>query len=128
MDLDARVGSMLLAVLFWWRHTYETTEVGSGGPSGGTSGSNWIDGINLFPFRHLRQRPGPIIRFYCDALGFEKAESHEIGSEFARLMDLPDVTVTSQFIRKGTTSIELLGFTEPPRSATHRPGPSTNSV
>jgi catechol 2,3-dioxygenase-like lactoylglutathione lyase family enzyme len=54
------------------------------------------------------------IRFYCDALGFEKAESHTIGSEFARLMDLPDVTMTSQFIRKGTTSIELLGFTEPP--------------
>lgn len=53
------------------------------------------------------------IPFYCDALGFEKAESHEIGSEFARLMDLPDVTVTSQFIRKGTTSVELLGFTEP---------------
>jgi lactoylglutathione lyase len=53
------------------------------------------------------------VRFYCDALGFEKAESHSIGSEFARLLDLPDVAVTSQFIRKGTTSIELLGFTEP---------------
>jgi lactoylglutathione lyase len=53
------------------------------------------------------------VRFYCDALGFEKADSHTIGSEFARLMDLPDVAVTSQFIRKGTTNIELLGFTEP---------------
>ena len=31
------------------------------------------------------------LRFYCEALGFEKAESHVIGSEFARLMDLPDV-------------------------------------
>jgi lactoylglutathione lyase len=54
------------------------------------------------------------VRFYCDALGFEKAESHTIGSEFARLMGFADVAVTSQFLRKGTTSIELLGFTDPP--------------
>src|ERR1700679_3850842 len=53
------------------------------------------------------------LRFYCDALGFEKAESHEIGREFAQLMDFPDVAVTSQFIRKGTTAIELLAFSEP---------------
>jgi catechol 2,3-dioxygenase-like lactoylglutathione lyase family enzyme len=53
------------------------------------------------------------LRFYCDALGFEKAESHVIGSEFAQLMDLPDVSVTSQFIRKGTVAIELLAFSEP---------------
>jgi catechol 2,3-dioxygenase-like lactoylglutathione lyase family enzyme len=53
------------------------------------------------------------LRFYCDALGFEKAEIHVIGSEFAPLMDLPDVTVTSQFIRKGSTAIELLAFSEP---------------
>jgi catechol 2,3-dioxygenase-like lactoylglutathione lyase family enzyme len=53
------------------------------------------------------------LRFYCEALGFEKAESHVIGSEFAQLMDLPDVAVTSQFIRQGTTTIELLAFTKP---------------
>jgi catechol 2,3-dioxygenase-like lactoylglutathione lyase family enzyme len=53
------------------------------------------------------------LRFYCEALGFERAESHAIGSEFARLMDLPDVVVTSQFVRKGTTAIELLAFEEP---------------
>jgi catechol 2,3-dioxygenase-like lactoylglutathione lyase family enzyme len=53
------------------------------------------------------------LRFYCEALGFEKAESHAIGSEFARLMDLPDVTVTSQFIRRGPTAIELLAFVDP---------------
>ncbi len=53
------------------------------------------------------------LRFYCDALGFEKAESHAIGSEFAALMDLPDVAVTSQFIRRGPTAIELLAFSEP---------------
>ena len=40
------------------------------------------------------------VRFYCEAFGFEKAESHDIGQEFARLMDFPDVVLTSQFIRK----------------------------
>ena len=53
------------------------------------------------------------VRFYCDGLGFEKAESHAIGSEFARLMDLDDVSMTSQFIRRGPTAIELLAFAEP---------------
>jgi lactoylglutathione lyase len=53
------------------------------------------------------------VRFYCEALGFEKAESHEIGTEFARLMDFPDVAVTSQFIRRDATAIELLAFHEP---------------
>jgi lactoylglutathione lyase len=53
------------------------------------------------------------LRFYCDALGFEKAESHEIGSEFAGLMEFPAVDVTSQFIRRGSTAIELLAFREP---------------
>ena len=59
------------------------------------------------------------LRFYCDALGFEKAEAHAIGSEFARLMDLPDVVVTSQFIRKGPTAIELLAFEEPAPFGAH---------
>jgi catechol 2,3-dioxygenase-like lactoylglutathione lyase family enzyme len=53
------------------------------------------------------------LRFYTEAFGFEKAESHVIGQEFARLMDFPDVVLTSQFIRKGATTIELLAFTEP---------------
>jgi lactoylglutathione lyase len=53
------------------------------------------------------------LRFYCEGLGFDRAESHAIGSEFAKLMELPDVAVTSQFIRKGTTAIELLAFSEP---------------
>jgi lactoylglutathione lyase len=53
------------------------------------------------------------LRFYCEALGFEKAESHAIGSEFAQLMEFSDVSVTSQFIRRGTTAIELLAFSEP---------------
>ena len=56
---------------------------------------------------------GRSLRFYCDALGFEKAEAHTIGSEFAGLMELPGVAVTSQFIRRGPTAIELLAFSEP---------------
>jgi lactoylglutathione lyase len=53
------------------------------------------------------------LRFYCDALGFEPSESHAIGSEFAALMDLPDVAVTSQFIRREQIAVELLAFHEP---------------
>ena len=53
------------------------------------------------------------LAFYCGALGFEKAESHEIGAEFARLMELDRVAVTSQFIRRGPAAIELLFFHEP---------------
>jgi catechol 2,3-dioxygenase-like lactoylglutathione lyase family enzyme len=53
------------------------------------------------------------VRFYCDALGFERAESHAVGNVFGPLMDLTEVAVTSQFLRKGTTTMELLGFDEP---------------
>ena len=69
------------------------------------------------------------LRFYCDALGFEKAESHAIGSEFARLMDLPDVAVTSQFIRRGPDRHRAPGL---PRARALRRrasgGPSTSSA
>jgi glyoxylase I family protein len=53
------------------------------------------------------------LRFYCEALGFEKAETHDVGPEFAALMDLDDVAMTSQFIRRDGTAIELLAFTTP---------------
>jgi glyoxylase I family protein len=53
------------------------------------------------------------LRFYCDALGFEVAESHDIGNEFAALMELDAVRLRSQFIRRGDIAIELLGFAEP---------------
>jgi len=56
---------------------------------------------------------GRSLRFYCDGLGFEKAEHHQIGPEFAALMELDDVKLTSQFIRKGDTAIELLAFDVP---------------
>ena len=109
---------MLLAVLRWGRHTYETTEVGAGGPSGSHVGQT--EGMEP-TFSHFGICVSDLdrsLRFYCDAFGFEKAESHDIGWEFARLMDFPDVVLTSQFIRKGDTAIELLAFTDPPPSAT----------
>jgi lactoylglutathione lyase len=53
------------------------------------------------------------LRFYCEALGFERAETHEIGQEFARLMEFEEVALTSQFIRRGETAIELLSFETP---------------
>ena len=66
------------------------------------------------------------LRFYCDALGFEKAESHDIGSEFARLMDLPDVAVTSQFIRRGPTASSFWRSASLHPSANVRDGRSTS--
>jgi lactoylglutathione lyase len=65
------------------------------------------------------------VRFYTGALGFERAESHQIGQEFAGLMELDHVDVTSQFLRREGTTIELLAF-EVPRATgdgTRRPVP-----
>ena len=53
------------------------------------------------------------LTFYCEALGFGPAESHQIGSEFARLMELDEVSLRSQFIRREGMAIELLSFAEP---------------
>ncbi len=90
-------------------------------------GENGTDACRAGRLRAVDDAPEPVfshfgicvsdldrsLAFYCGALGFEKAESHAIGPEFARLMDLPDVAVTSQFIRRGPTAIELLAFSEP---------------
>ena len=53
------------------------------------------------------------LRFYVDGLGFEAAESWSIGSEYGRLMELPDVELTSQFLRRDGASIELLSYASP---------------
>lgn len=53
-------------------------------------------------------------RFYRDALGFEVAESFEVGDEFAPLMGLGETaTLASQFLRREGLAIELLHFAEP---------------
>lgn len=57
------------------------------------------------------------LRFYCDGLGFEVAERHAIGNEFADALEVArDVVLASQFIRKEGMAIELLYYESP---ATH---------
>ena len=53
------------------------------------------------------------LRFYCEGLGFEQAESYRIGDDFARLMELDHVDVRSQYIRREGLSIELLAYDAP---------------
>ena len=52
-------------------------------------------------------------RFYRDALGFEPAESFEVGAPFHTLMELDSVQLRSQFLRRDGMAIELLYFDEP---------------
>lgn len=54
------------------------------------------------------------LRFYCDGLGFEKAETYQIGSEFGAGLEVPgDLDLTSQFIRRDGVAIELLYYASP---------------
>jgi catechol 2,3-dioxygenase-like lactoylglutathione lyase family enzyme len=53
------------------------------------------------------------LRFYCEALGFSAAESHVVGDEFGRLMELEAVSLRSQFVRRGAVAIELLEYSSP---------------
>jgi catechol 2,3-dioxygenase-like lactoylglutathione lyase family enzyme len=53
------------------------------------------------------------LRFYCEALGFVSAESHTVGDEFGRLMELDGVALRSQFVRRDSIAIELLQFSSP---------------
>ena len=53
------------------------------------------------------------MRFYCDGLGFEPGDHHAIGNPFARLMDLDEVALRSQFVHRDGVSIELLQFDRP---------------
>jgi lactoylglutathione lyase len=54
------------------------------------------------------------MRFYCEALGFAPAESHTVGDEFGRLMELDGVALRSQFVRRQGVAIELLHYASPP--------------
>ncbi len=66
------------------------------------------------------------LAFYCEGLGFVAAESHQIGDEFAPLMEHEHVAVRSQFIAQGSVRIELLCFDQPIASvAERRPLPLT---
>lgn len=60
------------------------------------------------------------IAFYVEGLGFDLAERHVVGDEFARLMELSDVALTSQFVRRDQVSLELLYFERPVANAVAR--------
>ena len=58
------------------------------------------------------------LRFFCDGLGFEKAECFELDSVEAegleRSLEVPGpVRIVSQFVQSDTMKIELLHFVEP---------------
>ena len=54
------------------------------------------------------------LHFYCDGLGFEKAESYAIGNEYRHALEVEgDVDLASQFIRRGSLAIELLAYRSP---------------
>jgi lactoylglutathione lyase len=53
------------------------------------------------------------LRFYCDGLGFEPVASHQVGGEFATLMEVEGVAVESRMLTRDGVTIELLGFESP---------------
>lgn len=54
------------------------------------------------------------LRFYCQGLGFEQVESHTVGTEFGRLMEIEgEIVLQSRFITRDGVRIELLGFDHP---------------
>jgi lactoylglutathione lyase len=56
---------------------------------------------------------GASLRFYCEGLGFEEVAAHEVGEEFAALMEVDGVRLRSRMIAKDGFTLELLGFDAP---------------
>ena len=53
------------------------------------------------------------LRFYCGGLGFTEMAAHEVGEEFAALMEVDGVRLRSRMIAKDGVTVELLGFDAP---------------
>lgn len=53
------------------------------------------------------------LRFYCEGIGFEPTQLHDVGPEFGRLMEIDGVQVRSQFLRLEATLVELLFYVAP---------------
>jgi lactoylglutathione lyase len=52
--------------------------------------------------------------FYCEGLGFERAEAYPIDDSFAGALEVGGViALTSQVIRRGDVTVELLGWELP---------------
>ncbi len=50
------------------------------------------------------------VRFYCEGLGFEPVATHQVGREFAALMEVEGVELESRMLSRDGVTIELLGF------------------
>jgi len=63
------------------------------------------------------------LRFYCEALGFERGVAFPVGPEFGALMEIEGVKVHSQYIIRDQLSVELLAYEFPGHvgSAQRRP-------
>jgi catechol 2,3-dioxygenase-like lactoylglutathione lyase family enzyme len=67
------------------------------------------------------------LHFYCDGLGFEKADAHVIDNTFADALEVSrDVDLDSQFIKRDGLSIELLYYRSP--EVTGSPSASRGSL
>lgn len=67
------------------------------------------------------------LRFWCDGLGFVRAERFEVGDEFGAALEVEGrVDCVSQFIRKDGLAIELLGYRSP--GATGAPSARRNQL
>lgn len=71
------------------------------------------------------------MRFWCEGLGFEAGERYDLDSEtmvgLDQALEVGERTrVTSQFVRSGALTIELLAFASP--SASGRPSSSRGTV
>jgi lactoylglutathione lyase len=53
------------------------------------------------------------LRFYCEGLGFTEVADHEVGEEFAALMEVEGVRLRSRMIRRDGVTLELLGYVSP---------------
>ncbi len=53
------------------------------------------------------------LRFYRDGLGFEEVAAHEVGDEFAALMEIDGVRLRSRMVRRDGVTLELLAFDAP---------------
>ena len=53
------------------------------------------------------------LRFYCAGLGFTEVAAHEVGEEFAALMEVDGLRLRSRMIAKDGVTLELLGFDAP---------------
>ena len=53
------------------------------------------------------------LRFYCEGLGFDEVASHEVGEEFAALMEVDGVRLRSRMIRRDGVTLELLDYVAP---------------